>query len=282
MSDITPGTDRRVWSRLSAAIRGTKAYQHCAGEGGGVKQVFTGGFVRALMGDIARSGPWRSVFTRPFPQTPKEQSEIAITSFWMHIHPASITRKNLKFSTSYGLGGLSAGLFMMLVGTGVLLMFYYVPATDHAYNNMVDLQHVVSLGKLLRNMHRWSANLMVVVVCLHMIRVFLQKAYQKPRQLNWVVGVILLVFTMMLSFTGYLLPWDQLSLWAITVGTNMAGAIPLVGEKFRFLLLGGPTVDQATLIRFYVLHIVVLPLFMFLFMVYHFWRVRKDGFSGGK
>jgi quinol-cytochrome oxidoreductase complex cytochrome b subunit len=161
-------------------------------------------------------------------------------------------------------------------------MFYYVPSTDHAYKDMVDLQHVVSLGKILRNMHRWAAHAMVVIVSLHMLRVFLQKAYKSPRQLNWVIGVVLLCLTMMLSFTGYLLPWDQLAFWAITVGTNMAGSIPVIGEKVRYILLGGPSVDQATLIRFYVLHVVVLPLVISLFMVFHFWRVRKDGFSGGK
>jgi len=284
MSASDPVVERKIWRRLSNAIHGLKS-SHYLGEKKGIAKlgaVFSRGFFQALKTDIASSVPWRSVFNKPYPQTQKEQSEIAISSFWLHIHPATITRKSLKFSTTYGLGGLCAGLFMMLVGTGVLLMFYYVPATDHAYKNMVDLQHVVSLGRLLRNMHRWSAHGLVVFVSLHMFRVFMQKAFKAPRQLNWIVGVLLLVFTMMLSFTGYLLPWDQLALWAVTVGTNMAGAIPIVGEKFRFVLLGGPSVDQATLIRFYVLHIVVLPLVMFIFMVYHFWRVRKDGFSGGE
>ncbi|HLK14867.1 MAG TPA: cytochrome b N-terminal domain-containing protein [Fimbriimonadaceae bacterium] len=242
---------------------------------------FRGGFWRALAKDVAHSGPWRSAFKHPLPQTPKEQSEIAITSFWMHLHPATVSRKSLKFSVTYGLGGLSAGLFAMLLITGIMLMFYYVPATDHAYKDMVDLQSAVSLGKILRNMHRWAAHLMVIVVCLHMLRVFIQKGYKPPRQFNWVIGVVLLVLTMMLSFTGYLLPWDQLALWAVTVGTNMAGAIPLIGEKFRYVLLGGPAVDQATLIRFYVLHVIVLPVAIMLVMVFHFWRVRKDGFSGG-
>jgi quinol-cytochrome oxidoreductase complex cytochrome b subunit len=242
---------------------------------------FSRGFWVAVAADVIRSGPWRSAFKNPLPTTPREQSEIAITSFWMHLHPATVSRKSLKFSVTYGLGGLSAGLFAMLLITGIMLMFYYVPATDHAYKDMVDLQSAVSLGKILRNMHRWAAHLMVIVVSLHMLRVFTQKAYKAPRQFNWVIGVVLLVLTMMLSFTGYLLPWDQLALWAITVGTNMAGAIPIVGEKVRYVLLGGPTVDQATLIRFYVLHVIVLPVVIMLIMVFHFWRVRKDGFSGG-
>jgi quinol-cytochrome oxidoreductase complex cytochrome b subunit len=235
-----------------------------------------------LRSAIVTSEPWRSVFARPYPKTPRDNTEIAITSFWLHLHPATIRKETLKFSVTYGLGGLACGLFMVLAVTGIMEMFYYVPATDHAYKDMVDLQNVVSLGKILRNMHRWAAHAMVIVVSLHMLRVFLQKAYKAPRQFNWVVGVILLCLTMMLSFTGYLLPWDQLAYWAITVGTNMAGSIPLIGPKVRYVLLGGPSVDQATLIRFFVLHVVVLPLAISMGMVYHFWRVRKDGFSGGK
>lgn len=244
--------------------------------------VFSGGFWKALGSDIRRSEIWRSVYPRPWPKTEKENAEIATTSFWIHLHPAHIRKRDLKFSVTYALGGLTAGTFLILLVTGIMLMFYYVPATDHAYQNMVDLQQVVSLGKVLRNMHRWAAHLMVWLVSLHMLRVFLQKGYEKPRQLNWIIGVALLCLTLMLSFTGYLLPWDQLSLWAITVGTNMAGSIPIIGKDVRYILLGGPAVDQSTLIRFYVLHVVVLPTAIILLMVFHFWRVRKDGFSGGK
>jgi quinol-cytochrome oxidoreductase complex cytochrome b subunit len=253
-----------------------------ASETGKRHTVLNLGFWQALKRDIGSTEVWRSIYPKPLPKTPKENSEIATTSFWLHIHPASIRRSDLKFAVTYGLGGLTAGMFLILLVTGIMLMFYYVPSTDHAYRDMVDLQHVVSLGKVLRNMHRWAAHGMVWLVALHMLRVFLQKGYKAPRQLNWVVGVVLLCLTLMLSFTGYLLPWDQLSLWAITVGTNMAGSIPIIGEKVRYVLLGGPSVDQATLIRFYVLHVVVLPSAIILVMVYHFWRVRKDGFSGGK
>ncbi len=275
--------ERRLIRRLRNWVRSTAASKYLHSSDSGTKHsVFSGGFRSALKSDIVTSLPWRSVFARPYPQTPKDNSEIAITSFWIHLHPASIRKETLKFSVTYGLGGLACGLFMVLAATGIMEMFYYVPATDHAYKDMVDLQHVVSLGKILRNMHRWAAHAMVIIVALHMLRVFLQKAYKAPRQLNWVIGVILLCLTMMLSFTGYLLPWDQLAFWAITVGTNMAGSIPLIGPKVRYVLLGGPNVDQATLIRFFVLHVVVLPMVISLFMVFHFWRVRKDGFSGGK
>ncbi|MDR3689519.1 MAG: cytochrome b N-terminal domain-containing protein [Fimbriimonas sp.] len=275
--------ERGLWRRIAAAYRTTESSQYLRDRSEGRKHsIFSSGFGRALRSDIVRSGPWRSAYPRPFPQTPKDNSEIAITSFWLHLHPAFIRRDALKIGVTYGLGGLAAGLFLVLAVTGIMEMFYYVPATEHAYKDMVDLQHVVSLGKILRNMHRWAAHAMVIIVSLHMLRVFLQKGYRAPRQLNWVVGVILLCLTMGLSFTGYLLPWDQLALWAVTVGTNMAGSIPFIGDKVRFILLGGPSVDQATLSRFYVLHVVVLPLVISMIMVYHFWRVRKDGFSGGK
>lgn len=237
--------------------------------------------LRSAKNDVVNSKVWKAVFPKPFPETRRDQSEIAITSSWLHIHPATISKRALNFTCTYGLGGLCMGLFLILLATGILLMFFYVPAVDHAYKDMVDLQTVVSLGKIMRNMHRWAAHLMVIVVCLHMARVFLQKAYTGPRKLNWVVGTVLLVITMLLSFTGYLLPWDQLALWAITVGTNMAGAIPVLGEKIRYMLLGGYTVEQPTLIRFYVLHVFVLPATLTVLMAYHFWRVRKDGFSGG-
>ena len=275
--------ERKLWKKMGQALQATKASQYLKNPAEGQKpSILSSGFRQALRSDIVTSGPWRSVFARPYPQTPKDNSEIAISSFWLHLHPAFIRRETLQFGVTYGLGGLACGLFMVLAVTGIMEMFYYVPATDHAYKDMVDMQHVVSLGKILRNMHRWAAHGMVVMVSLHMLRVFLQKGYRAPRQLNWVVGVILLCLTMMLSFTGYLLPWDQLALWAVTVGTNMAGSIPFIGAKVRYILLGGPSVDQATLIRFFVLHVVVLPSVISLFMVYHFWRVRKDGFSGGK
>jgi quinol-cytochrome oxidoreductase complex cytochrome b subunit len=170
-------------------------------------------------------------------------------------------------------------------------MFYYRPAVEHAYHDMKDLEFAVSFGIFLRNMHRWAAHAMVITVILHMTRVFLTGSYKSPREFNWSVGVILLVLTLLLSFTGYLLPWDQLAIWAITVGTNMASAVPILGAEgpfslvsvyndVRFFLLGGTTVGQNALLRFYVLHCIGLPLVAGIFMIVHFWRIRKDGFSG--
>ncbi len=147
---------------------------------------------------------------------------------------------------------------------------------------MKDLQFVVTFGVILRNMHRWSAHAMVLVVFLHMCRVFWTGSYKPPREFNWVVGVVLMLLTLGLSFTGYLLPWDQLAFWAITVGTNIAAYAPIVGDQVKFLLLGGHVIGPMTLLRFYVLHCVMLPLAMLLLISLHVWRVRKDGLSGAE
>jgi quinol-cytochrome oxidoreductase complex cytochrome b subunit len=139
---------------------------------------------------------------------------------------------------------------------------------------------VVTFGVILRNMHRWSAHAMVVVVFLHMCRVFWTGSYKTPREFNWIVGVLLLLLTLALSFTGYLLPWDQLAYWAITVGTNIAAYAPLLGDRIKYLLLAGHSIGSMTLLRFYVLHCVLLPGAMLLLISIHIWRVRKDGLSG--
>jgi quinol-cytochrome oxidoreductase complex cytochrome b subunit len=142
---------------------------------------------------------------------------------------------------------------------------------------MKDLQFVVSAGVFLRNLHRWSAHAMVLLVFAHMFKVFYRGSYRPPREFNWVIGVMLLMITLFLSYTGYLLPWDQLAFWAITVGSNILSAVPLMGRKVRFLILGGNTVNANALLRFYVLHCVILPLTAILFIAIHFWRIRKDG-----
>ncbi len=200
-----------------------------------------------------------------------------ISSFLLHMQPAKVNRHSLRASYSFGLGLISLYLFLILCVTGVLLMFYYVPSTSQAYDRMKDLQFVVSAGLVVRNMHRWSAHLMVATVMLHMCRVFYTGAYKAPREFNWVLGVGLFLTTLGLSFTGYLLPWDQLAFWAITVGTNIAGYAPFVGTKLKYLMLGGNTVGQEALTRFYALHVIVLPAIAGLMVAVHVWRVRKDG-----
>jgi quinol-cytochrome oxidoreductase complex cytochrome b subunit len=231
---------------------------------------------------------WRSVFRSALPDRPRRQVAVVLSSVFLHVHPARVPRESLRLRRTWCLGGLSALSFVVLAVTGALLMFHYRPTPEHAYGDIQDLTAVVPYGGLLRNAHRWAGHAMVLLVVGHLTRVFLAGAYRPPREFNWVVGVLLLVSTLVLSFTGYLLPWDQLAYWAVTVGTNMAAAAPVVGhegpfavlgegEDVRALLLGGRTVGAATLLRFYVLHCVVVPVGMLLLMAVHFYRVRRDG-----
>jgi quinol-cytochrome oxidoreductase complex cytochrome b subunit len=219
----------------------------------------------------------RSIFRVGLPESNLERSQAMVSSFLLHMQPAKVHRHSLRASYSLGLGLISLYLFLILVATGVLLMFYYVPSTEKAYDIMKDLQYVVSAGLVIRNMHRWAAHLMVLFVMLHMCRVFYTGAYKSPREFNWVVGVGLFLITIGLSFTGYLLPWDQLAFWAITVGTNIAGYAPVIGPKLKYLMLGGNVVGQEALTRFYALHVIVLPAAAVLGISIHLFRVRKDG-----
>jgi cytochrome b6 len=231
-----------------------------------------------LFSKIMDSRFWRSIFRTRLPiKTNLDRSLIIFNSLAMHIHPVKVRERAIKFSYTFYLGMISFSLFVVLVVTGVLLMLYYQPAIPNAYHNMKDLQYVVSNGIFLRNMHRWAAHLMVITVFLHMLRVFYKGAYQQPREFNWVIGVFLFLLTLLLSYTGYLLPYDQLSYWAVTVGANIVKYVPVVGKSIRFLLLGGNEIGEYTLVRFYVLHCVILPLFMTSLIALHFWRIRKDG-----
>jgi quinol-cytochrome oxidoreductase complex cytochrome b subunit len=223
------------------------------------------------------SNIWQSIFRNPVPSSDHERASTSFTNFFLHIHPVKVHRNTLRAGYTLGLGLISFFLFVVLVLTGILLMFYYVPSTNQAYDRMLDLQGSVAFGVFLRNMHRWSAHGMVAAVFLHLCRVFFTGAYKKPREFNWVIGVVLLLLTLFMSFTGYLLPWDQLAFWAITVGTAIAGYAPVLGKDIQFLLLGDATVGQEALLRFYVLHVAVLPLTITLLLAVHFWRIRKDG-----
>jgi len=226
---------------------------------------------------IFNSRPWRSFFRHGWPDNPLDRSLVMTSNVFFHLHPVKVSRQSIRWSYSFGLGVITAILFAVLVFTGVLLMFYYVPSVERAYPALKEIQLSVPLGQFTRNMHRWSAHLMVLMAILHMARVFYTGAYKPPREFNWIVGVGLLVLTLGASFTGYLLPWDQLSYWAITVGTNIASYAPVVGDTAKNLLLGGSDVGQNALIRFYTLHIAVVPLVMIVMISLHVWRVRKDG-----
>jgi quinol-cytochrome oxidoreductase complex cytochrome b subunit len=177
------------------------------------------------------------------------------------------------------LGGLTFFTFIVLVVTGVVLAFFYVPSPDHARASVAWFESSVPFGSLVRNLHRWSAYAMVVLVFLHMIRVFVHGAYRKPRELNWVVGVLMLLIVLAFGFTGYLLPWDQKAYWATNVGINIAGSVPLVGRSMANLLRGGPTVGALTLLRFYAMHVFVLPVLLVLGLIIHFAMVRRRGIS---
>ncbi len=223
------------------------------------------------------SRPWRSFFRHGWPDNPLDRSLVMTSNIFLHLHPVKVSRKSLKWSYSFGLGIITAILFGVLVFTGVLLMFYYIPSVERAYPTLKEIQFSVPLGQFTRNMHRWSAHLMVLMTILHMTRVFYTGGYKPPREFNWMVGVALLLLTLGASFTGYLLPWDQLSYWAITVGTNIAGYAPVAGSTVREMLLGGTEVGQNALIRFYTLHVALLPVVIALLISLHVWRVRKDG-----
>ena len=235
------------------------------------------GIADRLYDFIFQNRVWRSIFRSGYPNTPRNQMLAVATNVFLHLHPTRIHRTHVKITHTFCLGGLSFFLFLGLTVKGVLLMFYYVPSVERAYQDMLALETDVRFGLLMRNMHRWMAHGMVLTVLLHMMRVFYTGAYKPPREFNWVVGVILLVLTLLLSFTGYLLPWDELAFWAITVGTDMVGSAPILGEPNRFVLIGGYEVGENALIRFYTLHVIGLPLLAALFMTVHFWRIRRDG-----
>ncbi|MBI2896169.1 MAG: cytochrome b N-terminal domain-containing protein [Deltaproteobacteria bacterium] len=231
----------------------------------------------AIARALTRNRVWRSIVRHGFPDSNRNRSLTVFSNLFLHIHPVKVRQRAISFTRTFYLGGLSAACFFVLTVTGVLLMFYYRPAVPHAYEDMKDLEYVVSAGMFLRNLHRWAAHAMVALVFLHMALTFFRGAYRPPREFNWVVGVFLFLITILLSYTGYLLPWDQLAYWAVTVGTNMANATPLVGEKIKLLLLGGHAIDANALLRFYVLHCVLLPLLMVIGVAIHVWRIRKDG-----
>jgi quinol-cytochrome oxidoreductase complex cytochrome b subunit len=223
------------------------------------------------------------------PTTDRTRSSFVFGNVFLHLHTVRTHRWSLRWATTWGLGIASFTAFLITLITGVLLMFYYKPHPDVAYDSMKDIVFVVPTGNFMRNVHRWAANVMVVTVILHMARAFYTSAYRAPREFNWLIGMGLLVLTLGLSFTGYLLPWDQLAYWAITIGANIAQSPREitdalgVTDKFdpgglqKLILLGSDTVGEEALIRFYLLHVMILPLGLAALLSVHFWRIRKDG-----
>ncbi len=252
------------------------------------------------MGYIRETQIWKSIFRHGKPVDPRNRALAVISNVFLHLHPVRIRKSGLRMRFTWCMGGTTFFIFLVLTFTGLMLMFYYRPTVEYARADIVDLREQVAFG-VMREIHRWGAHAMVITVWLHMLRVFLTGSYKPPREFNWNVGVILLVLTLLLSFTGYLLPWDQLAIWAITVGSNMARATPLLGHEgpgaallklgdiplihaaddARFGLIGGRFIGEMTLLRFYVLHCVGIPLVAAILMAVHFWRVRKDGGISG-
>jgi quinol-cytochrome oxidoreductase complex cytochrome b subunit len=250
------------------------------------------GLPDSLKKTVAGSPIFKSIFRHGYADTEKNRSLQIFSNLFFHLHPVRLKEHGFHIRFTWCLGGITFLLFLIELVTGILLMFYYRPVVEYAFMDTKSLMIDVPFGRVLRNLHRWGAHLMVITVMMHMLRVFLTGSYKPPREFNWVIGVFLLIGTLLLSFTGYLLPWDQLAYWAISVGTNMARATPFLGHEgpfalldkyhdVRFLLLGGSEVGPSALLRFYVLHVILLPLVVLVFAAVHFWRVRKDGGISG-
>ncbi|MBL8139780.1 MAG: cytochrome b N-terminal domain-containing protein [Acidobacteria bacterium] len=240
-------------------------------------------FIHRAPDEASAPGVHPTPFWSLRPRTDRESGDAVVSNFMLHWFPAKVYKPSLDWNYSFWLGTMSAALFLLLIVSGLPLLFLYVPSVERAYQSVKDIEYVVTFGWWIRAVHRIGAHLMVVAVVLHLVRVFLTGAYKngvgagQQREWNWVIGVVMLLLTLFLSFTGYLLPWDQLAYWAVTVGTNIASSVPFVGPEVRELMIGGRTIEQATLIRFYVLHCIMLPGALGVLFAYHMWRVRKDG-----
>ncbi|WP_066633157.1 cytochrome b N-terminal domain-containing protein [Labilibacter marinus] len=201
----------------------------------------------------------------------------SIEKFILHLHPPKIDKRALKFTRTFGLGGINALLFVILCFTGLVLRFSYVPTVQHAYDSIVALQSDTVFGQFIRNLHHISAKLMVIVSFLHLIRTYYSQAIYKKRAENWIYGLIMMFMVIVSSFTGYLLPWDQLAYWAVTVITQIIEYVPYIGHPIANLVRGGETVDGNTLLNFYNLHTGIVPIVFIFLMSMHFWLVRKAG-----
>ncbi len=195
----------------------------------------------------------------------------------LHLHPRKVKPYTLRFNLTFGLGGMAALLVVIQVFTGLLLRFHYVPSPEGAYNSVLNINEGLLFGKLAHNIHHWSAVLLLWITFLHMLRVVFTGAYSRPRHATWIFGMILLILVILSNFTGYLLPWDQLSYWAVTVVTSLLQYIPLIGESAKQTLLGGQEVGAVTLSNFFNLHTGIIPLTIIILMGFHFWRIRKAG-----
>ncbi|MHC4943889.1 MAG: cytochrome b N-terminal domain-containing protein [Planctomycetota bacterium] len=225
-------------------------------------------------------GFFRQIFDSIFPpalRMPKK--EAGYRSFFntliLHLRPRTVPERTLRFNLTWGLGGMALVLVALLISTGVLLKFMYRPFPGEAYTSILELQQEVLFGSMVRSIHHWSGHILLVIAFLHLLRVFFTGAFHGPRQFNWIIGLALFALLLLSNFTGYLLPWDQLSFWAITICTGMLEYIPLVGAQAQEIIRGGSEVGPNTLSNFYAMHTALLPILLFIIMPFHFWRVRK-------
>ncbi|MEE4293572.1 MAG: cytochrome b N-terminal domain-containing protein [Xanthomonadales bacterium] len=200
-----------------------------------------------------------------------------LRNFLLHFRPAAVPERVLHISATWALGVASTTLLAVLVLTGFLLKFVYEPNPTHAYDSIVYLVGDVPYGQLLRNMHRWSGYAILLTAFLHLLRVFYTSAFHAPRQLNWIVGLGLFAAIVLSNFTGYLLPWDQISYWAITISTSMLDYLPWLGPPLKQFILGGTEPGPATLMNFYAIHTAIVPVALLFLLPFHFWRIRKAG-----
>lgn len=220
----------------------------------------------------------RLLYSRVDPRSQERKHLLGVVNnLVLHLHPATVPAQALRITYTWGLGGFSAVLALLLGMTGLLLMFRYDARIDYAYISIQQLETQVIFGSLVRGLHHWSANLLVITAFLHLLRVFLTGGYKDGRTMNWLIGVGLLLLVLASNFTGYLLPWDQLAYWAITVSASLLAYIPLIGNAISHFVLAGPEVGQGALSNFYALHVVVLPAILMSLMAYHFWKIRKNG-----
>ena len=209
--------------------------------------------------------------------TTSAKSRRSFSEFLLHLHPRTVSEETLRFRLSWGLGGMAAVLVALLFLTGILLLLTYQPSTTHAYASVQALIHEVTFGSWVRNIHHWSANLLVIAAVLHLLRVVLTGAFGPGRRLNWIIGLLLLFLLLSSNFTGYLLPWDQLAYWAVTICTSMLGYLPVGGVWLQELFRGGAEIGPATLANFFVLHVSLIPATLFILLLWHFWLVRRSG-----
>ena len=245
----------------------------------GIKQAVADQFGQITQAVLAGIGPKEvRALLRGDPPTekPNPRYRAQVKSFILHIRPKFYQEGSTWFTHTFRLGLFSTFFFAMEVVTGLILMVYYTPSPDVAYYDMLNILSNVNMGKFVRDMHRLGAELMVIAVTLHMVRVYFTGAYKHPRQFTWLTGVVLLLITLFLSFSGYLLPWDQLAYWAVTIGTSMAEAAPLFGYQTNLILRGSQDIGAGGLLRFYLLHVFLLPLVAIIFISIHYYKVARE------